>query len=191
MKKILVVDNQDSFVYNLIELLRILSVDFDVVSSDRLDVSVTDRYRGVLLSPGAGVPSDYEQMELLIKEWYERLPMLGVCLGHQALATFFTAKLTRLANPLHGHAGRLIIEDGKDNLFNGVPNLSVVGQYHSWVVDPPTLPDYLRVIARDEQGNIMAFKHSQLPLYGVQFHPESIITDRCGGMIIENWCNSV
>lgn len=188
MKNVLVINNYDSFVYNAVQLLRESSFLplIDVVFNDCVCEEDIRRCDGVLLSPGPGIPREAHRLMAMIDEIVRRRnPVLGICLGHQALAEAFGARLRQMEAPLHGHASPLRITDAADPLFRGVEQ-ATVGRYHSWVVDPESLPAELKVSAWDEQGNIMAFYHESLPLHGVQFHPESVITD-CGRQIIDNW----
>lgn len=187
MKKILVADNHDSFVYNIVEILRHLDVDYDIVLSDSIDVEILDGYDGFILSPGGGLPSDYPAMSAIVGKYYRKRPILGICLGHQAIAEAFGCRLINLKHPLHGHSTRLVLTSPKDPVFNNLSLPLKVGRYHSWIVDPDALPDCLEVIATDEDGNIMAVRHRQYPVYGFQFHPESIISAECGSGMIENW----
>ncbi len=188
MKKILVVDNQDSFVYNLVEMLRAESVPFTVVRCEELTLPLQhDEIAGVLLSPGGGLPEEYPQMMKLIEEYYASVPMLGVCLGHQAIAQCFGAKLSQLKRPLHGHASQLLTVSHPDTILKGLPAESVIGRYHSWVVDKSNLPSKLQPLAYDEDCNMMMLRHKDHQVWGVQFHPESVITDTCGQQILRNW----
>ncbi len=188
MKKILVVDNQDSFVYNLVEMLRQKGVSYDVVKSNAIVFPLDlNKIAGVLLSPGGDTPDKYPQMMKLIKDYHHRLPILGICLGHQALAQHFNSQLTQLPRPLHGHASRLTLLNMNDLIIEGVSQNAVIGRYHSWVVSKKDLSPCLLPIAIDEDNNWMIIKHRDYPVWGVQFHPESIITDACGKKIVDNW----
>lgn len=191
MKKILVVNNNDSFVYNLVEILRLLQVDSDVIICDELTFPLTTTCNGIILSPGPGIPAEYPQLEQLIHRYHKTYPILGVCLGHQSIASYFGASLVHLNHPLHGHTSTLHITHESDTLFLNVPNLSNIGRYHSWVIAPDSLPDCLQSIAKDEHDNIMAIKHSYYPIYGVQFHPESIISGDTGKQLISNWISDI
>ncbi|MEG1899854.1 MAG: aminodeoxychorismate/anthranilate synthase component II [Bacteroidales bacterium] len=185
MKKILVVNNNDSFVYNLVELLR-GKCSFDVVLTQNLYKGIESNYNMLLLSPGAGLPNNYPQMMQLIKRCSNTHSIFGVCLGCQAIAEAFGATLMQLPQPKHGHCSTLQILEGSELLFKNVPLKSNIGRYHSWVINPSSIPDSLKIIATDEENNIMAIRHATLPIYGVQFHPESIISDY-GKIILENW----
>lgn len=188
MKKILIIDNYDSFVFNVVQLLResSLSPDFDVMLNDRIDWTCLENYGGIILSPGPGVPEEAGDLLRLIDYCKYSHPMLGICLGHQAIAQAFGAGLYRLPSPLHGHPTVLKKVADNDSLFAALPASLVVGRYHSWVVDAATIPSELVVSNVDESGNIMSFYHSALPIHGVQFHPESCISN-CGKGIMENW----
>lgn len=169
MKRVLVVDNDDSFVYNIVEILRSMC---HVTVVNHREVKSMDGFDALLLSPGAGLPSDYPMTMKLLQTAVGRCPILGVCLGHQAIAQHFGASLMQLPHPKHAH--RSVLIKGEDAILESV---TAVGRYHSWVVSPDTLPNELMVTSRDEDGNIMSLRHVTLQIYGVQFHPESIITD--------------
>ena len=188
MKKILVVDNQDSFVYNLVEMLRMQDVQFEVKRCEDLRFPLhAEEIAGVLLSPGGGLPQDYPQMMQLIDRYHTRIPLLGVCLGHQAIGQYFNATLQQLPRPLHGHASELRIAHSHDALVLNISHNSTIARYHSWVINAGSLPATLQAIAFDEDDNIMILRHIDYPVWGVQFHPESIITGECGMTIIRNW----
>ena len=183
--KILVVDNYDSFVFNLVHILRNLGLDDIVVcKNDKIVLESLHQYDKILLSPGPGVPKDAGLMQQLIKQCAPTKSILGICLGHQAIAESFAGRLLNLETPLHGIASRLQITCG-DYLFTGIENGIHVGHYHSWVVANP-IPDALEVLAVDKNGHIMALRHKQYDLRGLQFHPESILTQQ-GIQMISNW----
>lgn len=188
MKKVLVVDNYDSFVYNVIQLLREAAapVAYDIVRNDKIDFSGLGDYGGILLSPGPGIPAEAGELLKLIEFCKHTHPMLGICLGHQAIAETFGASLYNLPRPLHGHCSVLKRVDEHDPLLEDLTDPIHVGRYHSWVIDPETMPGELIASSIDEQGNIMSFYHRGLPIHGIQFHPESYISD-CGTGIIGNW----
>lgn len=189
LKNILVIDNHDSFVYNLIQILRENEhCKFDIVHNDEIDFSSLDRYDKLLLSPGPGIPTEAGDLLALIKHCEATHDILGVCLGHQAIAESFGASLQQLSHPKHGHESTLTIIDSTDILYHGLTNPVQVGRYHSWIVNPRTLPSCLHISALDEEGHIMSFYHATLPIRGVQYHPESIIT-RQGRQMINNWIN--
>ena len=187
MKKILVVNNDDSFIYNLVELLRTNgNCTFDVVLRvDLRQIKVAD-YDAILLSPGSNLPQYYPEMMDLIAQCIETHSILGVCLGYQALAVHFGAALQLLSSPKHGHSSELTLAEVAVDLFKGISEPIIVGRYHSWVVDRASLPAKLIVSSIDEDGFVMSFRHNSQPIYGVQFHPESIMTTQ-GRLMINNW----
>lgn len=190
--KILVIDNYDSFVYNIVQLLRETSrtVNFDVTFNDQIDFDKLPEYNGLLLSPGPGIPSEAGNLLPLIRHCRQTHSILGICLGLQAIAESFGARLKHLDSPLHGHISRLRIADKHDPLTGDLPQPVVVGRYHSWVVDEASLPDCLQVGSYDEDGNIMSLYHKNLPIYGLQFHPESYMSN-CGIGILEHWIDRI
>ena len=192
MKKILVVDNYDSFVFNIVQLLRESpeAVDWEVVRNDAIDFSRLRSDAGILISPGPGLPVEAGELLPLIEYCKNTHPMLGICLGHQAIAEVFGASLSHLSAPLHGHRSALRVVDPRDLLLNGLEDPVTVGRYHSWVVAPETMPADLRVSSFDEQEHIMSFYHVSLPIHGIQFHPESCISS-CGREIMANWLASL
>ncbi|MBL0144476.1 MAG: aminodeoxychorismate/anthranilate synthase component II [Chitinophagaceae bacterium] len=185
--KILVFDNYDSFTYNLVHLIeKIISVKVDVFRNDELALEKVSAYDKIILSPGPGVPSEAGLLIPLIKEFAATKSILGVCLGHQAIAEAFGARLINLKTVYHGVANKLIFEDGQTSIFGGLKSGIMVGRYHSWIVDDENFPNQLQVTARDENGCIMALKHKLFDVQGVQFHPESILTPD-GEKIMTNW----
>lgn len=186
MRKVLVVDCHDSFVYNLVQLLRESNVaTYDIVAIDAIDFYNLSQYSHILLSPGPGLPSDYPSLTQLIQKTYVTHSLLGICLGMQAIAVYFGCRLQQLSLPQHGHESFLRIIHHKD-LFQGVAQQSSIGRYHSWIVVSDTVHSPLLVTAVDEEEHIMAIRHHQFPVFGVQFHPESIITHE-GAKIIRDW----
>ncbi|WP_339609917.1 aminodeoxychorismate/anthranilate synthase component II [uncultured Planktosalinus sp.] len=183
--KILVIDNYDSFVYNIVHYLENLDVDqVHVVKNDKFELDLINIYDKIVLSPGPGIPKDAGLMPQVILEFGAVKPILGVCLGHQAIAESFGGALHNLESPLHGIASRVEVTQ-EDYLFKNIPKQFNIGHYHSWVVKPE-LPATLEVLAKDAFGNIMALKHSSYDLRGVQFHPESVLTEY-GHQLLENW----
>lgn len=190
MEKVLVIDNHDSFVYNLIQILRESeNCLFDVMTNDKIKFISLHRYNKILLSPGPGIPQEAGGMMDLIKCCWKTHSILGVCLGHQALGEYFGAKIKNMQSPQHGHKSELQITDGGDVLYQNIHSPMEVGRYHSWILDKKDFPECLHITALDEDGNIMSFRHNNLPIYGVQYHPESIITTQ-GRQIIDNWLKS-
>lgn len=191
MKKILVIDNYDSFVYNIVQFLKETGIcDTHISYNDQIAFDSLDIYDGILLSPGPGLPPDSGELIKLINNRKDKTPMLGVCLGHQALGQAFGAQMQHIEKPLHGHASALKNIDMRDILFKGIEEPVIVGRYHSWVLNEEEFPSELRISSLDEDGNIMSFYHERLPIHGVQFHPESYITN-FGGKMIQNWVDSL
>lgn len=184
--KILILDNYDSFTYNLVHLVKELGYnDIDVIRNDQLDLVSVDKYDKIILSPGPGIPSEAGLLLDIIKKYAGTKPILGVCLGHQAIGEAFGAKLTNLSDVYHGVSSKVKIMD-KDIIFNGIDGDLEVGRYHSWIVDSDGLPDCFKVTAVDSQGQIMAMRHKEYDLYGVQFHPESVLTPQ-GKIMVRNF----
>jgi len=183
--KLLIIDNYDSFTYNLVHIIESLGYSMDVFRNDKIAIEAVERYDKILLSPGPGIPSEAGIMMDLIKKYAPVKSMLGVCLGHQGIAETFGAQLKNLKEVLHGKSLETqIVAD--DFMFQNVAKSFPAGHYHSWVIDPATVPDCLEVTAIDELSHIMAIRHLSYDLRGVQFHPESVMTD-CGQQIIKNW----
>ena len=185
--KILVIDNYDSFVFNLVCMLYNLGVtEIDVIKNDQVDPDKVKQYDKILLSPGPGVPMDAGHMPQIIREYAPGKSILGVCLGHQGIAEAFGGMLINLKEPLHGIASEIHVIS-EDYLLKGTPKQFQIGHYHSWVVKLNG-SDSLEVLAHDPRGNIMAIRHKTYDVRGVQFHPESVLTE-FGKTIIENWIN--
>jgi anthranilate synthase component 2 len=184
--KIAIIDNYDSFVYNLVRYVQ----EADGVSickvmrNDSVDYSYLETADAILLSPGPGVPSEAGELLKVIASYAKRKPILGVCLGHQALGEYYNGTLEKAPTILHGKSTEIHL-DTSSQLFAGLNEKESVGRYHSWQVSK-YLPDCLEQIAFDDQGQVMAFQHAELPIYGVQFHPESILTPS-GRVMINNW----
>ena len=182
--RILVVDNYDSFVYNLVQYLAELGAEVEVLRNDVATTGDVERFDGVLISPGPGHPRDAGNIEAIIRHCATAgRPLLGVCLGHQALGEVFGADVVSAPELLHGRSS-LVTHDAA-GLFADVRSPLVVGRYHSLVVKESTLPDELVVTARSN-GLVMGLRHVSLPLVGVQFHPESVLTDD-GYVLLANW----
>ena len=189
--KILVFDNYDSFTYNLVHVVeKILNQKVDIFRNDKIALENVNTYDKIILSPGPGIPIEAGLMLPLIQQYAPSKSILGVCLGHQAIAEAFGGSLINLKNVFHGIATPIDIinnETGEmQTIFNGLPQQITVGRYHSWVVNEDDLPKELSITARDEHGLIMALKHKKYDVTGVQFHPESVLTPQ-GETIIRNW----
>lgn len=195
--RILIVDNYDSFVYNIVGLLKqcragaFPGLEWDVALNDAVPFGDLGLYDAVIISPGPGVPSEAGDLMRLMSVVGKDVSVLGVCLGCQAIAMHYGASLCQLAYPRHGHPSPLRDIDASDPVVGSLAGKEVtVGRYHSWVVDEADFPSSLVVTSRDEEGHIMSFRHRSLPLFGVQFHPESIITD-CGVELLRNFMTAV
>jgi anthranilate synthase component 2 len=174
--KLLIIDNYDSFTYNLVQYLReITGGTIEVHRNDKISLEAMQAYDAIVLSPGPGLPKDAGLLLDIIKTYHGRKPILGICLGHQAIGQVFGAKLINIKKVYHGIATPIQILDQK-GLFEGLGNEIIVGRYHSWIVDRAGLPDCLEVLAEDENRQIMALKHKNDPTVGMQFHPESVLT---------------
>lgn len=185
--KLLVLDNYDSFTYNLVHYFTDLGVEqIEVKRNDEIALEDVDAFTHIVLSPGPGIPSEAGIMPALVKRYSSTKKILGVCLGHQCIGEVFGANLLNLSEPVHGKKSKIKITDPSDILFQGIEENLEIGRYHSWVVDPNNLPKELVVTAVGPLGEIMALRHRELPVYGVQFHPESVLTTS-GHKILSNW----
>ena len=186
MNKLLILDNHDSFTYNLVQLVEQHGEwDYDVVKNNEIALKEVNQYQKILLSPGPGLPSDAGIMMALIREYASTKSIFGVCLGLQAIAEVFGGRLYNFKKPVHGEA-RSVKIIAADPVFKDLPNTISVGLYHSWAVEKSDFPEDLQITALSEKGVIMALQHRRYDIHGVQFHPESIIT-AYGRHIIENW----
>jgi anthranilate synthase component 2 len=185
---ILVFDNYDSFTYNLVQVLRELGhgPQVQVRRNDQLALDEVAAYDAVLLSPGPGIPSEAGLMPELIRRYAPTKRILGVCLGHQGIAESFGAELVNLTEVHHGVASQATVAMADERLFRGLPPQFRVGRYHSWAVRPGSLPAELEATAHDDDGEIMALRHRHYDVRGVQFHPESVLTEH-GHQLLRNW----
>lgn len=188
--KILVFDNYDSFTYNLVHMVeKILHQKVDVYRNDQISLDKVDNYDKIILSPGPGLPEEAGLLLPLIKAYAPTKSILGVCLGHQAIAQVFGGKLENLSTVYHGVSSTVQLnKECGGNLFDELPENMVVGRYHSWIVSDNSFPEQLEVTARDENQYIMALKHKHYDVQGVQFHPESVLTPD-GEKLMRNWLN--
>ncbi len=187
MKKILVFDNYDSFTYNLVHYIEeIVGYSVDVYRNDQIALDEIEKYDKILLSPGPGVPCDAGVLIPLIQRYGASKSIFGVCLGHQAIAEAFGGSISNLPKVYHGVATPITIVDDGEYLFDGIPKEICVGRYHSWVVNEQDLPACFTITSRDEEGKIMGIHHNEFDVRGVQFHPESILTEQ-GKKMMENW----
>lgn len=185
--RILLIDNYDSFTYNLVHLVeKITGSRVEVVYNDRFSIEDISSFDRLILSPGPGLPKDAGLLKQAVKYACGRIPVLGVCLGHQAIGEVFGAGLKNLTEVYHGVSSTLHTTDFVDPIYKNLSFPIQAGRYHSWVIDPETLPDSLLVTSRDDFGNIMSIRHRSLDVVGIQYHPESILTPD-GEKIISNW----
>ena len=183
--RIAVIDNYDSFTYNLVHLVKSLGVEVDVFRNDQFRLSSLEPYDKLLLSPGPGIPSEAGLLLEVIKTYAPRKSILGICLGHQAIGEVFGGRLVRLRQVYHGVATPC--EQMMDEpLFADLPRHFEVGRYHSWVVSREDFPDCLQVTALSSDGQVMALRHKQYDVCGLQFHPESVLTP-LGETILSDW----
>lgn len=185
--KILVIDNYDSFTYNLVHYIEKFNSSLvEVYRNDELSLWQIKKYDKIVLSPGPGLPEEAGILMELIEKYAATKSILGVCLGHQAIAQVFGGKLINLNRVYHGVSSTIKILNNKEPLFNGLPKQFRVGRYHSWIVAKENLPDCFEITSVDEDGQIMSISHKKYNLKGVQFHPESVLTEY-GEKIIYNW----
>ena len=186
MKKVLVIDNYDSFVYNLVYLLKEIGCEVEVHRNDKIALDEVKKFDYILLSPGPGIPSEAGIMLDLLNEFKTSKRILGVCLGHQAIAESFGASLSNMGEVLHGVTTECVVTDPNELLFQGIPSRFEVCRYHSWTVLPDTMPSGLKVTAVDDKGFVLAEAHETFDVRGVQFHPEAYLTQH-GLQMIKNW----
>ena len=184
--RILVLDNYDSFTYNLVYILRELQTEVDVYRNDRISLEMVDAYDKILLSPGPGIPSEAGILLDVIRQYAPTKSILGVCLGEQAIAEVFGGQLENMSDVLHGVSHEVTVTDSEERLFEGIPEKFMAGRYHSWTVVPESLPDTLKVTAVDSEGRVMGIRHTEYDVKGVQFHPESVLTQYGRDMLV-NW----
>lgn len=197
--KTIIIDNYDSFTYNLAHLVKELGAETEVLRNDRFRLEELERFDKIILSPGPGIPEEAGLLLDVILTYKGRKPILGVCLGEQAIGQAFGGRLTNLSEVFHGvqtevrirneelimkREERALLEE--DYIFRGLPGEILVGRYHSWVVDREGFPDELAITAISPEGQIMALKHRQYDIHGIQFHPESVLTPE-GKTIVKNW----
>lgn len=182
-----IIDNYDSFTFNLSHLLRELGAEVTVLRNDCFQLEDLEPYDKIVLSPGPGIPSEAGLLQAVIRTYADRKPLLGVCLGHQAIGEVFGGRLTNLPEFFHGVQTPCHVT-AEDYIFDGLPRTISVGRYHSWVVDIADFPAELQVTAVSDEGQIMALRHRTFDIHGIQFHPESVLTPD-GKRIIGNFLN--
>jgi len=190
MKQVLLFDNYDSFTYNLLHYIEAVS-DRQVVvfRNDAISLEDVNAFEEIILSPGPGLPAESGILLPLIKKYAPVKKILGICLGMQAMTEAYGGSLVQLGEVMHGVSREVKVTDRNEALFSGIPSSFMAGRYHSWVAGIQTLPSCFRITATDENGNIMALRHQEYDLCGVQFHPESVLTDY-GKEMLKNWVGS-
>lgn len=192
MKKdisIALIDNFDSFTYNLYHYIQPHVKKADVIRYDKTEIAALQVYNGIILSPGPGLPKDFPLLKEIILDLGKNIPVLGVCLGHQAIAEAYGGKLFNMKEVWHGVARNTVVVK-RNFLFRNIRKNFISGRYHSWAVNIENLPNMFIVTAKDDDGTIMAIQHKSLPVTGIQFHPESVLTP-CGRKIMKNWVEGV
>ncbi|WP_419802280.1 anthranilate synthase component II [Mucilaginibacter sp.] len=185
--KILIIDNYDSFTYNLVHLVNELGLECEVWRNDQFRLEDVEQFDKIILSPGPGIPSEAGLLLKVIEKYAPKKSIFGVCLGQQAIAEVFGGQLLNLSRPMHGLSTPIKVIDLEEKLFFGLPETFNVGRYHSWVVAEKGFPDELQITAIDENDNsIMAMRHKNYDVRGVQFHPESVLTEH-GKQMMHNW----
>lgn len=186
---ILIIDNNDSFTYNLVQLVEECGVaDCIIIKNTELDIKSVESFSKIIISPGPGIPKETSGIFDLLEKFHKTKSILGVCLGHQAIAEYFGAKLLNLSKPFHGIRSEINIVDNDCNLFLGLPAKFDGGRYHSWAVSNENFPAEMKITAVSTDGIIMGLSHRLHDVHGIQFHPESIMTP-FGKRIMENWLN--
>ncbi len=185
MIKVVIIDNYDSFTYNLAHLVKELGAEVTVFRNDQFELSQIEPFSKIILSPGPGIPSEAGLLLDVIKTYADKKPILGICLGHQAIGEAFGGKLENLSEVFHGVATEGT-QLGNDEIFYGLPTRITMGRYHSWIVSREGFPDCLETTAESDEGQIMALKHKTLNVRGIQFHPESVLTPD-GRKMLQNW----
>ena len=188
MTKVLVIDNYDSFTYNLVHYLEDLNCNVTVIRNDKLNLEDVKPFDKIVLSPGPGIPDEAGLLKPIIKEYASTKSILGVCLGQQAIGEVFGGRLINLDEVYHGVATKVSVTVDDESLFKGLGKRIEVGRYHSWVVDP-NLPEELEATSYDENGQVMSLRHKIYDVKGVQYHPESVLTPK-GKQILKNWLRS-
>lgn len=186
--KVAVIDNYDSFTYNLVHYLEDLNAEVTVFRNDEFELEELEKFDKIVLSPGPGIPDEAGLLKDVIKKYAATKSIFGVCLGLQAIGEVFGGKLINLETVYHGVATK-VTQTEDDFIFTDLPKTFEVGRYHSWVVSTENLPSYLIITSVDENGQIMSMKHQNYNIRGVQYHPESVLTPH-GKKILENWLNA-
>jgi anthranilate synthase component II len=185
--KLLIIDNFDCFTYNLVQIVEELAIaDYSIETHDKVDIGMVSKFDKILLTPGPGLPNEHPIMKKVIRKYCSSKSIMGVCLGHQAIAETFGGELFKQITVSHGVTKKVIINNDGEYIFKGLPKEIRAGLYHSWAVSTNNFPNELKITAKSEDGIIMALAHKHYDVKGVQFHPESIMTPS-GKQILSNW----
>ncbi|MBA9071959.1 anthranilate synthase component 2 [Flavobacterium gossypii] len=187
--KIVIIDNYDSFTYNLVHYLEELSGEVTVLRNDEFEIEELQAFDKILLSPGPGIPDEAGLLKQVISHYAETKSILGICLGQQAIGEVYDGSLINLDKVFHGISSKVKTSVKDETLFNSIPEEFEVGRYHSWVISAENFPDELEITSTDENGQIMSLRHRKFDIKGVQFHPESVLTPY-GKKILKNWLDS-
>ncbi|WDO12458.1 aminodeoxychorismate/anthranilate synthase component II [Flavobacterium sp. WW92] len=187
--KIVIIDNYDSFTYNLVHYLEELSGEVTVLRNDEFEIEELQTFDKILLSPGPGIPDEAGLLKQVISHYSKTKSILGICLGQQAIGEVYGGSLINLDKVFHGISSKVKNSVKDETLFNSIPEEFEVGRYHSWVVSAENFPDELEITSTDENGQIMSLRHRKFDIKGVQFHPESVLTPH-GKTILKNWLDS-
>lgn len=186
--RLLIIDNYDSFTFNLVQLVEQAGcTDYFLVKNDALHRLSPADFDKVLISPGPGIAREAGDLMKFLDQFHPVKSILGICLGYEALAELFGGRLVQMPEPMHGIRNRGVVVSG-NRIFNGLPDTFFIGHYHSWIIEAKGMPAELEILMKDEDGLPMAFRHKQFDLTGLQFHPESVMTE-FGGAMIRNWLN--
>ena len=188
--KILVVDCYDSFTYNLVHYLEQMCSSVTCIRNDKIDIDSLDKYNGIVISPGPGLPNETKNLYAIIEKWAPTKPILGICLGHQAIGTFYGLELQNMLEVHHGIDKNTLVVDRTEILFKGISKRFLSGRYHSWVLKQNYNDSPLKITSIDSNKNIMGISHKKYNVKGIQFHPESILTPQ-GFKILKNWVISL
>jgi anthranilate synthase component II len=183
--RLLLIDNYDSFTFNLYHGLKPWCGEIRVMRNDDEELLTFNSFDAMVISPGPGLPEEAGYCLRMLKNHIQK-PVLGICLGHQAIIEFYGGKLINLKDVLHGKARECVVIDEQDPIYHNVNQRFMAGRYHSWVADPSNIPNELQVTAIDESSQVMSVRHKNLPAWGIQYHPESVLTP-CGSQILRNW----
>ena len=185
-QQLVIIDNYDSFTFNLVHYFEGLGCAVTVFRNDQFDLEDLQDFDAIILSPGPGLPKDAGLIMQVLHHYANTKKILGICLGHQAIGEYFGAQLENLAQVVHGQSSEITVLDTNETIYHNLSLPISVGRYHSWAISKQDFPDCLEITAEDQEGCIQSIKHKSLPIYGLQFHPESILTPQ-GKAILANW----